>query len=69
MYSDARICCMCRLVLFDILSKYRLPSENGETRDEKNDLRDGLRNTIYILLVSLVSPTFSRVLVNLMISV
>ncbi len=64
MYSDARICCVCRLVLFDVSSKYRLPDENGEMRDEKNDWRDGLQNAIYTLLVSLVSPTFSHVLVN-----
>ncbi len=43
--------------------------ENGETRDEKNDWRDGLRNAIYTLIVSLISPTFFRVLVNLTISV
>ncbi len=69
MYSDARICCVCRLVLFDISTKFRSPGENGETRDEKNDWRNGIQNAIYTLLVSLVSPTFSRVPVNLTISV
>ncbi len=52
-----------------VSSKYRSPGENGKTRDEKNDWRDGLRNAVYTLLVSLFSPTFSRVLVNLTISV
>ncbi len=69
MYSDARICCVCHLVPFDVSSKYRSPSKNGEMRDKKNDWRDDLRNAIHTLLVSLVSPTFSRVLVNLTISV
>ncbi len=52
----------CRLILFDVLSKYRSPGENGETRYEKNDWRDGLRNAIYTILVSLILPIFSRVL-------
>ncbi len=59
----------CHIALFDILWKYQSPGENGETRDEKNDWQDGLQNVIYILLVSLVSPTFFRFLVNLTISV
>ncbi len=29
-------------------------------RDEKNDWRGGLRNAIYTLIVSLISPTFFR---------
>ncbi len=44
MYSDARICCVCRLVLFDVSSKYRSPGDNGKMRDEKNGWRDGLLN-------------------------
>ncbi len=56
-------------LLFDVSWKYRLSSVNGETRDEKNDWRDGLRNAIYTLIVSLISPTFYHVLVNLTISV
>ncbi len=59
----------CHIILFDISWKYRLPGENGETRDEKNDWRDCLRNAIYTLLVSLISPTFFCVLVNLTINV
>ncbi len=59
----------CRIVLFDVSWKYRSPGKNGEMRDEKNDWRDGLRNAIYTLLVSLISPTFFHVLVNLTISV
>ncbi len=56
-------------LLFDILWKYRLSGENGKTRDEKNDWRDGLQNAIYTLIVSLILPTFFRVLINLTISV
>ncbi len=56
-------------LLFDVSWKYWLPGENGETRDEKNDWRDGLQNAIYTLIVSLILPTFFRVLVNLTISV
>ncbi len=56
-------------LLLDILWKYQLSGENGETRDEKNDWRDGLQNAIYTIIVSLVSPTFFRILVNLTISV
>ncbi len=41
--------------------KILIAGENGEMRDEKNDWRDGLRNAIYILLISLVSPSFFRV--------
>ncbi len=56
-------------LLFDVAWKYRLSSENGETRDEKNDWRDGLRDAIYTLIGSLILPTFCCVLVNLTISV
>ncbi len=59
----------CLIVLFDISRKYRSSGENGETRDEKNDWRDGLWNAIYTLLISLFLPTFFHVLVNLTISV
>ncbi len=59
----------CLIVLFDISWKYRSSGENGKTRDEKNDWRDGLWNAIYTLIISLISPTFFRVLVNLTISV
>ncbi len=58
----------CRIVLFDVSWKYRSPGENGEMRDEKNDWRDDLQNANYTLLISLVLPTFFRVLVNLTIS-
>ncbi len=56
-------------LLFDVSWKYRLSGKNGETRDEKNDWRDGLQNAIYKLIVSLISPTFFHILVNLTISV
>ncbi len=56
-------------LLFDVSWKYRLSGENGKMRDEKNDWRDGLRNAIYTLIVSLILPTFFRILVNLMVSV
>ncbi len=59
----------CLIVFFDISWKYRSSGENSETQGEKNYWRDGLRNAIYTLLISLVSPTFFRVLVNLTISV
>ncbi len=55
--------------LFDVLWKYRLSGENGEMRDKKNDCWDGLRNAIYTLIISHISPTFFHVLVNLTISV
>ncbi len=54
---------------FDISWKYWPSGENSEMRDEKNDWRDGLRNAIYTLIISLISPTFFRILVNLTISV
>ncbi len=60
---------MKKVVHNDLLFKDRLSGENGEMRDEKNDWRDGLGNAIYTLIVSLILPTFFRVLVNLMISV
>ncbi len=60
---------ICHIVFFDILWKYRSPGKNGETQDEKNDWRGGLRNAIYTLPVSLISSTFFLVLVNLMIRV
>ncbi len=53
----------------NLTRKYRLSGKNGKTRDEKNDWRDGLRNAIYTLIVSLISPTFFHILVNLAISV
>ncbi len=59
----------CCIVLFHISWKYQEPGENSETRDEKNDWRDGLRNAIYTLLISLVLPTFFHILLNLTISV
>ncbi len=59
----------CPIVLFDILWKYWSSGENSETRDEKNDWRDGLWNAICTLLISFFSPTFFPVLVNLTISV
>ncbi len=59
----------CPIVLFDVSWKYQSPGENGETRDEKNDWRDGLRNATYTLLISLILPTFVHVLGNLTISV
>ncbi len=49
--------------------RHRSLGENGKTRYEKNDWRDGLRNANYTLLIYLVSLTFFRILVNLMISV
>ncbi len=56
-------------LLFDVSWKYRLSGKNSETWDEKNYWRDGLRNAIYTLIVSLISPTFFHILVNLTISV
>ncbi len=47
----------------------KIPAVWRERRDKKNDWRDGLRNAIYTLIVSLISPTFFRILVNLTISV
>ncbi len=59
----------CPYPLFDISWKYRLSGENGETQDEKNDGRDGLRNAIYTLIVSLILPTFFHIFINLTICV
>ncbi len=59
----------CLIVLFDISWKYRSSGGNGKTRNEKNGWRDGLRNAIYTLLISLVLPTFFCVLANLTTSV
>ncbi len=57
------------------LSSLKFRENNDHLREwrnaswEKNDWRDRLRNVIYTLLGSLVSPTFFRVIVNLTISV
>ncbi len=60
MYSDARICCVCRLVLFDVSSKYPSPGKNGEMRDEKNDWRDGLQKChLYTFRFSRFANIFS----------
>ncbi len=59
----------CRIVLFDVLWKFRSLGENGETWDEKNVWRNDLRNAIYTLLVSLILPSFFHFLVNLTISI
>ncbi len=56
-------------LLFNVSWNYRLSGENGETWDEKNDWRDGLRNAIYTLIVSFISLTFVHILVNLTVSV
>ncbi len=59
----------CHIVLFNISWKYHSPGENSDTQDEKNDWRYGLRNVIYTFLVSLVTLSFFRILINLTISV
>ncbi len=59
-----------KLSLFPLWHFVKIPTgENSETRDEKNDWRDGLRNAIYTLIFSLILPTFFHVLVNLTISI